>query len=472
MLPIILLSAFGIALLFLGFLKSRAVLLPATLLCIAIAFIANFSDWDHSYLYFHDMLFTNNLSMIFSAVVLISAFMVVALSGHFMDDEHAQPAEYYAIMLFSLVGAVMMVSFENLIMLFVGLEILSVSMYVLTGSDKRNLRSNEAALKYFLLGAFFTGILLFGITLIYGATGSFELAGIQGYLVQTMSGGQQISYLLYVGLLMLLIGMLFKVSAAPFHFWTPDVYEGAPTLFTAYMSTVVKTAGFAALLRLLSGSFSGLYSFWFITLAVIATLTLLVGNVTAVQQNSFKRMMAYSSISHAGYLLLALVGLSAQSGNALVFYSLAYSLATISAFGVLLVVSRQQPADTTSPATSSTETFDAFNGLARQNPLLAVVMTVSMLSLAGIPLTAGFWGKFLVFSSVIEKGAVWLVVVAVLMSAVGIYYYLRVVIAMYFREGGAMTPILVAPFYRYILIAATALTILLGLLPNLVQHLV
>jgi NADH-quinone oxidoreductase subunit N len=471
MLPIILLSAFGIALLFLGFLKSRAVLLPATLLFIALAGIGNFLDWNHSYLYFHDMLFTNNLSMIFSAVVLISAFMVVALSGHFLEDENAQPAEYYALLLFSLVGAVMMISFENLIMLFVGLEILSVAMYVLTGSDKRNLRSNEAALKYFLLGAFFTGILLFGIALVYGATGSFELSGIRGYLTQSASGGQ-VSLLLYVGMLMVLIGMLFKVSAAPFHFWTPDVYEGAPTLFTAYMSTVVKTAGFAALLRLLAVSFSGIYSFWFIILAVLAAVTLLAGNVTAVQQNSFKRMMAYSSISHAGYLLLALVGLSSRSGNALAFYSLAYSVATISAFGVLLAVSREQINDAGPGANQENETYAAFNGLARQNPLLGFVMTVAMLSLAGIPLTAGFWGKFLVFSSAIDRGTVWLVVVAVLMSAVGIYYYFRVVIAMYFREGGSLKPIRVAPFYRYVLIAATVLTIVLGLLPNLVQSLV
>ncbi|WP_020605185.1 NADH-quinone oxidoreductase subunit N [Spirosoma spitsbergense] len=466
MLPIVLLSVLGIVLLFLGFLKSRAVLLPATLLFLAVTLAVNFLDWNKTYLFFNDMLRTNNLSMVFTAIMLGSAFMVVALSGSFMDTDEAQPAEYYALMLFSLVGAIMMVGFENLIMLFVGVEILSVAMYVLTGSDKRNLRSNEAALKYFLMGAFATGIMLFGIALLYGATGSFTIAGIGAYAANQ----QGLSLLLYVGLLMLLIGLLFKVSAAPFHFWTPDVYDGAPTIFTAFMSTVVKTAGFAALFRLLSVSFEGVYGFWWTILAIIAALTLVVGNITAVYQNSFKRMMAYSSISHAGYLLIGLASLGAQTKQAIVFYSLAYSVATISAFGVLLLVARQRSTQTITGEGVITENFDSFNGLARKNPLLGFTMAVSMLSLAGIPLTAGFWGKFYIFSTAVERGQIWLLVVAVLMSAVGIYYYFRVIIAMYFRDGATET-IQVAPFYQYVLLGATIITIGLGIAPGLLQGL-
>ncbi|RIV22188.1 NADH-quinone oxidoreductase subunit N [Fibrisoma montanum] len=467
MFPIVLLSVFGILLLFLGFLKSRAILLPAALLFLLVSLAVNFIDWNKTYLYFNGMLLSDNLSMVFTAIVLGSAFMVVALSGSFMEDESAQPAEYYGILLFSLVGALMMIGFENLIMLFVGVEILSVAMYVLTGSDKRNLRSNEAALKYFLMGAFTTGIMLFGMALLYGATGSFTLGGIRAYAVNPQVG---LSLLFYVGLLMLLIGLLFKVSAAPFHFWTPDVYDGAPTLFTAFMSTVVKTAGFAALFRLLSISFSGVYTFWWTILAIITTLTLVAGNITAVYQNSFKRMMAYSSISHAGYLLIGLAALGQQTKQAIVFYSLAYSVATIAAFGVLLLVARQRNAETITSGGSSSESFDAFNGLARQNPLLGFAMAVSMLSLAGIPLTAGFWGKFYMFSTAVERGQIWLLVVAVLMSAVGIYYYFRVIIAMYFREG-ATAPIRVAPFYRYVLVVATLLTIGLGIAPGLLEGL-
>ncbi|QKZ11958.1 NADH-quinone oxidoreductase subunit N [Spirosoma sp. KUDC1026] len=467
MLSIILLSVFGIAMLFLGFMKSRTVLLPAALLFILVTLVVNFLDWGKNYLYFNGMLRTDNLSMVFTAIVLGSAFLVIALSNSFIEDEEAQPAEYYAIILFSLVGAIMMISYENLIMLFVGVEILSVAMYVLTGSDKRNLRSNEAALKYFLMGAFATGIMLFGMALLYGATGSFTLAGMAAYTPNMQMG---LSLLIYVGLLLLLIGLLFKVSAAPFHFWTPDVYDGAPTIFTAFMSTVVKTAGFAALLKLLSLSFDGIYPFWWMILAVITAITLVAGNVTAVYQNSFKRMMAYSSISHAGYLLIGLAALSALTKQAIVFYSLAYSVATISAFGVLLLVAKQRNAQTISGEGVMTESFDAFNGLARQNPLLGFAMTVSMLSLAGIPLTAGFWGKFYVFSSAVDRGMIWLLVVAVLMSAIGIYYYFRVIIAMYFRDG-ATEPIQVAPFYRYVLLAAILLTVGLGLAPGLLEGL-
>lgn len=489
MLPIVLLSVFGIVMLFLGFLKSRAILLPAALLFLLITLAATFVDWGRTFMYFHNMLLNNNLAMVFTAIVLISAFMVVAMSSSFIDDDAAQPAEYYGLLLFSLVGAIMMIAFENLIMLFVGVEILSVSMYILTGSDKRNSRSNEAALKYFLMGAFATGIMLFGIALLYGAAGSFELTGIQHYV---STSAPSPSLLVYMGVLLVLIGILFKVSAAPFHFWTPDVYDGAPTLFTAFMSTVVKTAGFAALFRLLSVSFVGLYGFWGVVLAGIATITLVLSNLTAVYQQSFKRMMAYSSISHAGYLLIGLVALGAQTKQALVIYSAAYSLATISAFGVLLLLARNRNAmalatdvelleevglkdgkgnSGRSKSSQLDETFDAFNGLARQNPLLGFVMTVSMLSLAGIPLTAGFWGKFMIFSTAADKGMIWLLVVAVLMSAVGIYYYFRVVIAMYFREGNT-EPIVIAPFYRLILILATLLTILFGLVPNLMQGLV
>lgn len=467
MFPIVLLSVFAVVLLFLGFLKSRSVLLPATLLFLVVALVANFLDWNKTYLYFNSMLRTDNLSMVFTAIALISSFLVVALSGAFEEDEAAQPAEYYAIILFSLVGAIMMIGYENLVMLFVGVEILSVAMYVLTGSDKRNLRSNEAALKYFLMGAFTTGIMLFGMALLYGASGSFTLAGIANYASHSQQG---LSLIFYVGLLMLLIGLLFKVSAAPFHFWTPDVYDGAPTIFTAYMSTVVKTAGFAALLHLLAASFTFVYSFWGIILAVITAITLIAGNVTAVYQNSFKRMMAYSSISHAGYLLIGLAALSVQSRQAIVFYSLAYSVATISAFGVLLLVARQRSMQTLSSNALSNEGFDAFNGLAKQNPLLGLAMATSMLSLAGIPLTAGFWGKFYMFSTAVERGQIWLLVVAVLMSAVGIYYYFRVIIAMYFRDG-ATEPIRVSPVFRYVLVAAIILTIGLGVAPGLLQGL-
>jgi NADH-quinone oxidoreductase subunit N len=465
MYPIVLLSVLGIVVLFLGFSKSKNILLPSTLLFLALAFASNFIDWGQGpLLYFNSMLRVDNLTLAFNGIILISAFMIVAISGGFQENPDSEPAEYYALMLLSLVGAIMMIGFEHLIMLFIGVEILSVAMYVLTGSNKRNLRSNEAALKYFLMGAFATGFMLFGIALLYGATGTFSLTGIQSFV--TLGHAAMPSYILYAGLLLLLIGMLFKVSAAPFHFWTPDVYEGAPTIFTAFMSTIVKTAGFAAIFRLLDHSFANIYSFWWIVVAAIAVLTLMVGNIGATSQGSFKRMLAYSGISHAGYLLIAVTALSGPTQNAIVFYSLAYSLSTICAFAVLMLVSQEKAIEG-----QPDERYEAFNGLAKANPFLAFVLTVSMLSLAGIPLTAGFWGKFFVFSSAADRGIIWITVIAVLMSTVGIYYYFRVIIAAYLKEG-TVSQIRVAPFYKLILVVATFFTLLFGIAPGLLEGII
>lgn len=462
MLSILLLSVFGITNLFLGFLKNRQVLFLGAILFILITFGANLFEWGNP-LDLGDsinkgMMATDKLSVLFTAILLFTAFLVIPLSQNYIQDKEAQPAEYYAILLFSLVGAVMMVSYESIMMLFVGIEILSVSMYVLSGANKRNIRSNEAAMKYFLQGAFATGIFLFGIALLYGATGGFSLTQIQVYTTTT----KVISPMLYLGLMFTLVGMLFKVSVAPFHFWTPDVYDGAPTLFTAFMSTIVKTAGFAAIIKLLTTSFGTTVSYWQLSLTVLAALTMVIGNITAVYQQSFKRMMAYSSISHAGYLLLAVTAFNERSTSAIVFYSLSYSLATVSAFGVLMLVA----------AKNNNEEYSSFNGLAKSNPFLALVMTIAMLSLAGIPLTAGFFGKLWIFISAFESGLYWVMVIAALMSAVGLYYYFRVIIAMYLKEPhkreDEATKIEVTTPYIVSLLISTVLTIILGLMPNFI----
>lgn len=462
MYPIIILSITGIITLFLGFLKSQKVLLPATLLFVLLALLSNFADWNKPGVYFSDMLEASNLAIIFSGIILVSAFLIIALTRGFLDEDHAQPAEYFAILQFSLVGAVMMVSYQNLIMLFVGVEILSVSMYILTGSDKRNIRGNESALKYFLMGSFATGIMLFGIAMIYGANGTFDINDTNAILSQVNIPRTPF---IFIGVTILLIGLLFKVSAAPFHFWTPDVYEGAPTIFTAFMSTIVKTAGFAAIYRILSASFIQLYSFWWVMIFIMTALSLIISNITAIKQESFKRMLAFSGISHAGYMLLALVGLSNKSDMSIAFYSLAYSLATVSAFGVLMIVSKQKLING-----RPDESISVLNGLAKKNGFLGAVLAISMLSLAGIPLTAGFWGKFYVFTDAASRGQYILLIIAILMSAVGIYYYFKPIIAAYMKngEGEAIT---VTPFYKIILGITTVSSILLGILPNLVRGL-
>ncbi|MDX5347681.1 MAG: NADH-quinone oxidoreductase subunit N [Hymenobacteraceae bacterium] len=458
MTSIILLAAFGILNLFLGFLKSNKFVLPAVLFFLAIIFGVNLIDWNNTQTHFN-MLTMDNFAVGFTGIMLLSTLLILPFANSYAIRPEAQLAEYTSLLLFSLVGAIMMVSYENMLMLFIGIEIISISMYVLAGSDKQNLFSNEAAIKYFLMGAFATGILLFGIALIYGATGTFYVSEI-GKVALTADA--TLSPMLLMGLLLVLIGISFKVGAAPFHFWTPDVYEGTPTLFASFMSTIVKTAGFAAFYKLMNVSFAGIYDFWFPTVAGITVLTLVIGNIGAVVQPSVKRMLAYSSISHAGYLLIALAAFNERSEKAIFFYSLAYSVATIGAFGVLKLVSDAR----------KDETYGAFNGLARTNPLLAFVMTVSMCSLAGIPLTGGFFGKFFIFSSALEQGMIWLIIVAVLMSAVGIYYYFKPVIAMYMNEPvGEQEKVPVDGTAKFVLIVTAILTIILGILPGLVSDL-
>ncbi|QKG53168.1 NADH-quinone oxidoreductase subunit N [Hymenobacter sp. BRD67] len=468
MLPIVLLSVFGIANLFLGFLRSNRALLPFALVVLALIFGVNLLDWNHAGSmtglfdspYVTQMLSVNNYSVAFSGIVLFTALVLLPFSRSYVAAHEPNLAEYYSLLLFSLVGAIMMVSYNHLIMLFVGIEILSISMYVLAGSDKRNVRSNEAALKYFLQGSFATGILLFGIALVYGATGTFQLNELATNIAAPANASLQ--PMLYVGVLLMVIGIGFKISAAPFHFWTPDVYEGTPTFFTAFMSTVVKTVGFAAFLKLLVVALPGTSAVWLPTITAMCVLTLLLGNVGAAVQTSAKRMLAYSSVSHAGYLLLGLVAgrgqLSGPAAQSIFFYSLAYSIATVAAFGVLKLVADQR----------GREDYAGLAGLARTNPLLAFVMTVAMLSLGGIPLTGGFFGKFFIFTAVASQGYIWLVVFAVLMSMVGIYYYLKPAIAMYMRpaEPGADAPIVVDGFQSATLVLLAILTLVLGILPG------
>ncbi|MFC5269243.1 NADH-quinone oxidoreductase subunit N [Adhaeribacter terreus] len=453
MTSIILLSVFGIINLFLGFLKSNKIILPAVILFLAIVFGVNFLDWNNPQSYFNGMLTIDNFAVAFSAIMVLSLVLIIPFSHKYISEGNPHLAEFFSILMFSLVGGIMMVSYENIIMLFLGIEILSIAMYVLAGSHKKELRSNEAALKYLLMGSFATGILLFGVALIYGASGSFNITEIASFSANTTATG--LMPMMEVGVLLVLVGISFKIGAAPFHFWTPDVYEGTPTLFTAYMSTVVKTAGIAAFYKLVWAVFPGLNEFWYPTLVAITVLTLIIGNVGAAVQASFKRMMAYSSIAHAGYLLIALTSFNDYSQNAILFYALSYTVATIAAFGVLKLVSDQREG----------ETYEMFNGLGRTNPLLAFSMTVAMCSLASIPLTGGFFAKFFIFGAAIEAGAVWLVVVAILMSAVSIYYYFRVVMAMYMKEP-AGEKVAVDGFAAFMLIVLSIFTFVLGLFPG------
>jgi NADH-quinone oxidoreductase subunit N len=456
---LILISVLPIVLLYLGLYKAKKALLPVTVIGLLVALVLAVLQWNKGIVpIYNGMMFFDNYSVAFSAITILSTILILLLSKDYFERISSHIAEYYAIILFSLAGIIVMVSYYNLVMLFIGIEIMSVSLYILAGIKKNDFASNEAALKYFLMGAFSTGFLLFGIALIYGSTGSFSLEAIRNWVIAQPNG---INPMFYTGIILIIVGLCFKVGAAPFHFWTPDVYEGSPTLVTAFMSTVVKTAGFAAFLRLFTECFTTVADFWMPALLIITILTLFIGNITALYQQSFKRMLAYSSISHAGYLLFAIVALGASSANSVFVYATAYSIASIIAFGALILVQQQ----------SGSASFESFNGLSKKNPFLALVLTISMLSLAGIPLTAGFIGKFFMFSTALSHFQVWLVILAVVNAIISIFYYFRVIIAMYFREAET-NELFVPNYYKFVLGISALITILIGIYPTLISNLI
>ena len=453
---IITISITAFIVLYAGLFKANKALLPLTVVGLLTALGFTFCAWNGNAVHF-GMMQTDNFALAFSGICIIGTLLIFLLTQNYFHSKSDNIAEYYTLILFALAGMIMMVSYKNMAMLFVGLEIMSVSLYILAGIRKKDFASNEASLKYFLMGAFSTGFLLFGITLIYGASGSFDLDKIQAYLVNS----QTVSPIFYPGVILMMIGLCFKVGAAPFHFWTPDVYEGAPSLITTFMSTVVKTAGFAAFLRLFAGAFAPLHDFWVAPLMVIVCLTLFIGNVTALFQKNFKRMLAYSSISHAGYLLFSLIVLTKNSGNNVLVYAAAYTFASIIAFAVLILVKQKTGSDS----------FDSFNGLAKRNPLVALCLTVAMLSLAGIPLTAGFIGKYLMFLNVMTEYKTLLVAFAILNALVGFYYYFRVIVAMWFKDG-AETELSTPAQYKVVLLVSVAITLVLGIYPAIILNLI
>jgi NADH-quinone oxidoreductase subunit N len=401
----------------------------------------------------HNMFNFEQFGMYFNSIAIAATLIYVLLSGKAIEKMGVNVADHYALIFFVLCGVSILSSFNGLLMLFLGIEIMSIPLYILTGADKRNLKSNEASLKYFLMGAFSTGIMLMGIALIYGATGSFTIVGAN---ISAVAGVPHASFLEIAGMILLFVSMCFKVSAAPFHFWTPDVYDGAPSVFTSFMATIVKAAGFIAFIRLFDTHTQVLGPTWKILLAFVIIATLLIGNITAVFQQSVKRMLAYSSIAQAGFMLFALYGANDLAKEGILLYASAYSLATIGIFSVLIKMKDY--------------TFDGFNGLARSEPVLALATTICLLSLAGIPLTAGFFAKYYMLASVVKTGgSLWLVIIAVLFAAVSVYYYFRVIQAMYFKDGEAEATG-VSSGYKIVLLLLAGFIILTGIFPSIILN--
>ncbi len=450
-------SGLGVLAMLAEIFKFKKLLYPLVLIGILAAYVTNFMEWNNNYNIemFSNMMRFDNVALAFSGVILVTAFFWFILANDYFEQDHV--TDHFALVLFALVGAVMLTGFSNMTTLFLGIEILSIPMYVLAASRKRDLASNEAGFKYLIMGSFASGFLLFGIALIYGATGSFDLMAIRSFISHAQG---DLPAFFYAGVLMILIAMLFKVGAAPFHFWAPDVYEGAPTVITALMSTIVKTAAFAAFMRLFLVVFGGVNETWSMILAVVIALSLVVSNITAATQQSVKRMLAYSSISHAGFMLMAI--LANQRGmtsvSAILYYSLAYSVGSISAFTVLYNVSKSK----------HSLNIDAFNGLAKRHPLMAACMVIAMLSLAGIPVTAGFFAKYFVFSVLIGTSFKWLIVIAILTSAIGVYYYFKVIIAMYFKQEESEQEVTMETSHVFLLALTTLFTLALGIVPGYV----
>lgn len=432
-------------------LNLRKLIVPVLVIGLAVIFGLNLNDWNSNQSYFNNMVKVDNFSVAFSGLAIFVTLLVFILSTDFYANDQAHISDYMSILSFVLVGALMMFSFANLTMLFLGVETLSIALYIMAGSKRFDLKSNEAGFKYFLMGSFASAFLLFGITLVFGATGTFDLNKIADYTLQNQGN---ISPLFYTGMVMMVFAMLFKVSAAPFHFWAPDVYEGSPALVTAFMSTLVKIAAFAAFYKLMSSTFFYTSEKAALILNVTAILTLAVGNLMALAQTNFKRLLAYSGISHAGYMMLLILSAKDQTAGALFYYSLAYALSTLAAFAIAIPIFKA----------ANSEEIDSFNGLAKKNPLAAAAMSMAMLGLAGIPPFAGFLGKYYIFTEALHSDFFKTTLVAIAASMIGVYYYFKVIIAMYGKPANEVK-LENSINYQLVLWVCLALSLFFGLYP-------
>lgn len=390
---------------------------------LVVAAFVTMSGWNDPQAGFAGAVYLDNFALFFSMICIIAAGLTILMSDAYLKREGYPIGEFYALIIFATAGAMWMVSGTDLLTIFLGLEVLSISLYILTGMFRGQNRSNEAGLKYFFLGAFSTAFLLYGVALLYGVSGSTKIAKIASHVHANPDVTQNPMFI--AGGALLLIGFLFKVGAAPFHMWIPDVYQGAPTPVTAFMSVGAKAAAFAAFVRVTVIGLEGLQAelttlFW-----ILAVLTMTVGNFIALNQKNLKRMLAYSSISHAGYILIGLVAWNEIGQAAILFYLLVYTFMNMGAFAVLILIGKKGEENLT---------LDGIVGMGYKKPILGVALAIFLFSLMGLPPTAGFTAKFYIFAGAIEAGFIWLAVLGILNSAVSLYYYLRVLVQMYFKE--------------------------------------
>jgi len=424
--PEVILSIFGMALLLVNvFVPSehKAYLGYLSLIGIIVAGFTLIGGWGNPIASFNDSVVQDNFALFFKGIFLLTVGMTILISDQYFKREECNLGELYPLLLFATVGMMLMASGTDLMTIFLGLEVLSVSLYVLAGFNRASIKSNEAGLKYFLLGAFSTGFLLYGMALTYGATGTTRVVKIAEYVAQNSAVAQ--NPLFVIGMLLMAVGFSFKIAAAPFHMWTPDVYEGAPTPMTAFMSAGPKAAGFAAFMRVAIIAFPSLKADWSDLLWILAVLTMTVGNLIALNQDNIKRMLAYSSIAHAGYALVGFTAGNAEGTAGILFYMLSYAFMNIGAFAIIILVGKKGEAN---------NNVTDYAGFGTKHPVLALAMAIFLFSLAGMPPTAGFIGKFYLFSGAVKAGYVWLAIIGVLNSAASVYYYLRVMVYMYMKD--------------------------------------
>lgn len=461
-LPEIVLSLFGTVILLLDtFLPKprRHVATVLALIGIALTVVCTLALIGEDGTFFSGMIIVDSFSIFFRFTFLVIGGLTILASSAYLRREGLGPGEYQALILFAIVGMNLMAASNELIMIFLGLETLSISSYILLGMKRTDPKSNESALKYFLLGSFSSAFMLYGIAMAYGATRTTNLELIGREIL----AGAADTTLIYAAVGLLFVGFGFKVAVAPFHVWTPDVYEGAPTPITAFMSAGPKAAGFAVLLRVFLVAFPAAYNKWQGLFWLSAVLTMVVGNVVALVQSNIKRMLAYSSIAHAGYILVAAATGKQEGVAAVLFYTLAYALMNIGAFTIVALVSRQG---------DQKVSIEDFAGIGFKQPALAAALSVFLLSLAGIPLTAGFAGKFFIFRAALESHFIWLTIIGVINSAISVYYYLRIIVVMYMKEPPHdWSPVLISPSAASV-IALSVLGILqFGIFPDLLINL-
>jgi proton-translocating NADH-quinone oxidoreductase, chain N len=459
---LIAISGLGIICLLLEIFNLRKILVPLTLIGLLAVLGMTVYEFYSGETFIADdkynMVVSTPFSKGFSILFIILATLILGMSTRFYEDKIAKIADYVALKVFMLAGAVAMISFGNFAMFFIGLEVLSIAAYVLASSEPKNLRSNEAGMKYFIMGAFASSFILFGIALVYGTFGSFDVNTIEA---ASLAPSASLPIWFNIGFIMIVVGMMFKAAIAPFHFWSPDVYEGSPTLVTAIMSTLVKVAAIGSLFKVLSILSVGMTPTFQIILIVIAILTLSVGNITAIKQKNIKRMMAYSGISHAGFMMMTFLALE-TSANTILYYAAAYSLAGVAAFAVIMGVCRGK----------DNEDVENFFGLIRRNPLFTAILICAFLSLSGIPVFAGFFAKFFVFGQMLQAGHVILVIFGILNSVIAVSYYLGVGNLMVTKRCENYNEPLIVPIeYKLVAIIAIVLNMILGIFPGIIMNL-